>query len=65
MEDKPSPLKKGISRPCHIAIKKVEVSLEMIQKIGNEEVIPSADRKNLGKGHRNCMRNHLQARKLR
>lgn len=47
MEDKPSPLKKGISRPCHIAIKKVEVSLEMIQKIGNEEVIPSADRKNL------------------
>lgn len=47
MEDAPSPLQKGISRPCHIAIKKVEESLSELQRVGHDEVIPAADRKSL------------------
>ena len=47
MEDAPSPLQKGVSRPCHIAIKKVEESLAELQRIGRDDIIPSADRKNL------------------
>jgi len=47
MEDAPSPLKKGVSRPCHIAIKKVVKSLAELQRIGREDIIPAADRKSL------------------
>ena len=47
MEDVPSPLQKGVSRPCHIAIKKVEESLDQLQKIGHGEIVPNADRKSL------------------
>lgn len=45
MEDNPSPLQKGVSRPAQVSLTKIKEALSEIQKTGHEEVLPSADKK--------------------